>query len=388
MLFKILLTLGKICNFWGMQMTEKLTAQIRHSIALTMIPGLGHRRAKLLIDKAGDATTILTSSYEKLRKCFGVSENLARAIASFRNFEPADHEISTCEAGGIEIIPYGSDNYPERLLHIPNSPVVLYRKGPGCDPSAKTVAIVGTRKATEYGRLFTRQLVEGLKDVNPVIISGLASGIDCIAHQAALDYGLRTTGVIGHGFKYVYPAAHRNLFRKIIERGNIYTDFRFDTLPERGNFPSRNRIVAGLADAVVVIEAGETGGALITAELAAGFHKDVFALPGRVTDKYSAGCLQLIQSQTAMICTSAEDIIREMGWKSTVNRPAIQRKIFTDMEPDEECVAHLLQENQHLEIDTIGHSLGWTPGKTSTVLFQMEMKGLLHVLPGKRYVLL
>lgn len=369
-------------------MTEKLTEQIRHAIALTLVPGLGHRRAKLLIDKAGDATTILTSSYEKLRKYFGVSENLARAIASFRNFDPADQEIDICEAAGIQIIPYGSENYPERLLHIPNSPIVLYRKGQHTHPSDKTIAIVGTRKATEYGRHFTRQLVEGLKEVNPIIISGLATGIDSIAHQAALDYGLRTTGVIGHGFKYVYPAAHRNLFRKITEGGNIYTDFRFDTLPERGNFPSRNRIVAGLADAVVVIEAGETGGALITAELAAGFHKDVFALPGRVTDKYSAGCLQLIRSQTAMICTSAEDIIREMGWNISVNRPAIQRHIFTEMEPDEECVAQLLQEKQHMEIDIIGLSLGWTPGKTATVLFHMEMKGLLHVLPGKRYALL
>ena len=246
--------------------------------------------------------------------------------------------------------------------------------------------VVGTRNATEYGKSVCRSLVDGLKDYGIMVVSGLAYGIDGCAHRSALDLGLPTVGVLGHGLDRIYPMTHKSLAERMITHGGLLTDFMSGTIPDRENFPKRNRIIAGLCDAVLVVEAGVKGGALITADIANSYNRDVFAVPGRIGDPWSEGTNFLIMSNKAALVQTPDDILYFMGWKSrdAVSAP-VQRKIFIEMTPEEERITALLGEEGPMGIDDITLRSGCTMSKTSAALLNLEFEGVVACLPGKVY---
>jgi DNA processing protein len=252
----------------------------------------------------------------------------------------------------------------------------------------KTVGIVGTRSATEYGRSVCRRLVEGFRDQGVIIVSGLAYGIDSYAHRAALDTGLPTIAVLGHGLDRIYPQTNQPLAAQIIGQGGLLTDFMSGTRPDRENFPRRNRIIAGLCDALVVVEAAMKGGALITADIANSYNRDVFSIPGRIGDPWSEGTNFLIMSNKAALVQSADDISQMMGWKQSAVKPSsVQRKIFIEMTPEEELIVRILEDRGRIPIDDLQATCGLNTGKLSAALLNLEFEGIIRCLPGKIYEL-
>jgi DNA processing protein len=270
-----------------------------------------------------------------------------------------------------------------------DSPLMLYYKGTADLNAPKIVAMVGTRKATEYGRDMCRKIVEGLIEHNVLIVSGLAYGIDTWSHKAALDNKLETVGVLGHGLDRIYPFANRSLAEKMTETGGLLCEYMSNTTPDRENFPMRNRIIAGISDAVVVIEAGITGGALITAEIANSYNRDVFAVPGRIVDQHSEGCNKLIKINKAALIQSANDISYLLNWDQVkVPTKNIQRQLFINLSPDEELIVNTLKEKGDLDIDTLLIETTMLPAKAASVLLNMEFEGIIRCLPGKVYRLI
>jgi DNA processing protein len=265
---------------------------------------------------------------------------------------------------------------------------MLYYKGTADLNASRVVGVVGTRKATEYGRSVTRELISGLVHQHILVVSGLAYGIDSCAHRCSLDAGLNTIGVLGHGLDTVYPWLHRPLAEQMLTQGGLLTEFLSMSKPDRSNFPKRNRIIAGLCDAIIVVEAGRKGGALITADIANSYNRDVFAVPGRVTDPFSDGTNYLIRTNRAALIQKADDIEYLMGWKemSSLQQPA-QRKIFIEMTPEEEKLVTLLQENGQLGIDEICILAEAPMSKVSASLLNLEFEGVVKCLPGKVYAL-
>jgi DNA processing protein len=298
----------------------------------------------------------------------------------------AEKEIGFIERYKITPLFFQHESYPQRLKNCLDSPILLFYKGNADLNANRVVGIVGTRKATEYGKGMTHELITGLVHQQVLIVSGLAYGIDSCAHRCSLDTGLNTVGVLGHGLDTVYPWLHRPMAERMVGQGGLLTEFLSNTKPDRSNFPRRNRIIAGMCDAIVVVEAGRKGGALITAEIANSYNRDVFAVPGRLTDPYSDGTNYLIRTNRAALIQKADDIEYLMGWKtdSTVI-PATQRKIFIEMTPDEERIVALLQENGQLGIDEICARVEAHVSKVSAALLNREFEGIVKCLPGKAY---
>lgn len=361
---------------------------ILYQIAITQIPKIGDIIGKKLIAACGSVEAVFLEKKQNLLKIEHIGETLANQIIKHRTaaLKRAEEEIPFIEKHGIQTIFYLNTNYPERLKQCSDSPIMLYYKGSIPLHSQRIVSVVGTRKATSYGIGICNQLIQDLSNSNVIIVSGLAYGIDAIAHKAAIDNKLPTLGVLAHGLDRIYPAAHKSLATKMITQGGLLTEYLKNTNPDRENFPSRNRIVAGLSDATIVIESGIRGGAIITAEIANSYNRDVFVFPGRVHDEYSLGCNYMIKHNKAALIENAEDLKFQMGWNDpTSAQKNKQMKLFVKLSEEEEIIVAFIQTNEPCSIDFICTNLTITTSKIAAALLNLELNGIVKALPGKLY---
>jgi DNA processing protein len=307
---------------------HSMHSELHYKLALALVPQIGDVHARILVSHFEDAQSIFSAPKEKLEKLEGIGSVRARAIKEFRDFEKVEKELAFMEQSGVRPIFLSDPGYPRRLQQCFDAPAILFYKGSADLNASRMVAVVGTRSQTEYGRQFTLSLIEELASEEIVVVSGLAFGIDATAHRAALDNGLATIGVVGHGLDKVYPYEHRGLAKEIVQQnGGMLTEFFSGTTPERHHFPLRNRIVAGLCDATIVVETHSRGGSMITAKLADSYNRDVFAVPGRTTDVKSSGCNLLIRRNIAQMITCAGDLKEIMGWEKTRKTPKKQKEL-------------------------------------------------------------
>jgi DNA processing protein len=360
---------------------------LKHKIALGLIPRIGDINARKLVSHFGSVEAVFHESYRTLTKIPGIGSGLARYISDRSYLDVAEREAEYVSKHNINTYFYLDNNYPFRLRQCDDSPVVFFFKG-NCDlDTSKILSVVGTRSATIHGKEFCEKIIGGLAAGYPdlLIVSGLAYGIDISAHKAALSFNLPTVGVLANGLKTIYPSIHRPTAEAMLRNGGLLTDFLSDALPERNNFIKRNRIIAGLSDATLVVESGIKGGALITADIAASYNRDVFAVPGRPDDQWSAGCNNLIKYNKAALAESAEDIEYFLGWKSEKTKAPVQKTLFSEMSDSEKQIFDLLAKESELTIDAICRSLDLPVYKLSPLLLQMEFKGLVKFYPGNIY---
>jgi DNA processing protein len=352
------------------------------------LPNICDIHAKALINIYGNAQNIFKAKKKDLENIEGIGTVRANSIKYFTDFSSSEAEIKFIEKYKITPLFITDENYPKRLLNCFDSPPILYYRGNANLNTSKIVSIVGTRKNTDYGKTFTENLVEGLQEQNILIISGLAFGIDTIAHKSSLKNNLQTVGVLAHGLDRIYPTQNKTLAKEMIEQGGLLTDFMSNTLPDKQNFPKRNRIVAGMCDALVVIESSKKGGSLITAELANGYNKDVFAVPGKTTDKNSEGCNYIIKQNKALLITSADDLIELMNWvPKEKNQQKKQRQLFIELTADEKIIIDILQQQDGVQIDELYFKSGLSSSAVASALLMLEMQNVVISLPGKVYKL-
>lgn len=366
-----------------------------YSIALGLIPGVGNILAKQLISYCGGAENVFKQKKSHLLKVPGIGEPIVKAlkgddISTILN--KAEEEFKFCEKNNNQIICYHEANFPKRLHHCKDAPYLIYQKGTADVNTSKIVNIVGTRKATPYGKAITEKIVADLAAYDVTIVSGLAYGIDAEAHRKALEYNLPTIGVLAHGLDQIYPHLHRKLAHQMIEaNGALITEFKRATKPDKQNFPSRNRIVAGMSDATIVIESASKGGSLITADIAHSYNRDVFAVPGRINDPLSEGCNNLIKYNIAALIHSGEDVIQMLGWnldkKSEKSRPK-QRSLFIELDEKEQKIVDVLEEIRNpLHVDDLKQKINLPSSAISMALLSLELKGVVHSRPGSCYVI-
>ena len=364
--------------------------ELLYRLAITFLPHVGPVNARALINHCGSAEAVFREKKRLLARIPGMGMKRVSVAFSEPVLPRAEKELAFVRRHNINVLFFTDEGYPHRLLNCNDAPPLIYYKGKADLNGGRNLAVVGTRSATPYGEQMTRQLIEGLSSHAVCIVSGLAYGIDICAHIAALDYGLPTVGVTAHGLDRIYPHAHRHVAGRMVDAGGLLTEYPSGTVPDRENFPSRNRVVAGLADAVVIVEASGKGGALITADLASGYHRDVFAIPGRVGDPFSKGCNDYIRENKAALITGAEDLLWMMGWKEQQPAPpqARQASLFVEIDDNGKKVLSLFTGQQELPWDVILHGMQLPSSRLSSVLLDLELKGILKVLPGRRYKLL
>lgn len=363
-----------------------MSTPLFYTLALLKIEGVGDIVAKKLIHHCGSAEQVFKAQKQQLLAIDGVGEMVFRKLQDKTVFRLAEAEINFIEKARIQHCLYTDAHYPERLKHCIDSPTVLFQSGNIALQNRKIIAVVGTRQVTSYGVDFTRKLIEDLAPMDPVIVSGFAYGVDIVAHQTAIDCGLQTIGVLAHGLNQTYPKIHKKYIAKMEENGGFLTEFWSSSCPDRENFIKRNRIVAGIAEATVVVESAEKGGSLITANLANDYNRDVFAVPGRSSDKYSQGCNNLIKTQRAHLLTSAADIVYLLNWEvEEVNNKAIQKQLFVTLDSDEQKIYDFLQTKGKELLDSIALECELPIFKVSSLLLTMELKGVIRPLPGKLF---
>lgn len=356
-------------------------------IALHFVPGVGDILIKQLVSYCGSAEQVFKQSKSKLLKIPGIGEITATAIQGGKPLHQAEREQKKAEREDTQILFFTDKAYPIRLKNIEDAPSMIYVKGNINLNQPKTVAMVGTRQATPYGKEQVERLIEEIVPHAPIVISGLAYGIDIHAHKQALKHNLPTVGVLGSGIDVIYPAAHKEIARKMVEGGGLITENSFGTAPDAHNFPARNRIIAGLCDALIVVEAATKGGALITAEIANSYNKDVFAIPGNIGSTFSEGCNKLIKIHKANLLTSVKDLEYIMNWNVKDERSESQLSLdLSFLEPDEQTVLTILLERKNpMMIDELSAKSGMEQGLLSSVLLALEFKNLVISLPGKMY---
>ncbi len=357
-----------------------------YQIALTLVPNIGDVHAKALINIYGDAASIFKAPKKQLENIEGIGSVRAGSIKAFKDFILCEAEIKFIEKYKITPLFITHENYPKRLLNCYDSPALLYYRGTADLNKNNIVSIVGTRNHSDYGKQQCEKLVEELKQENILIVSGLAFGIDTIAHKTSLKNDIPTVGVLAHGLNRIYPTQNKSLAKQMTEQGGLLTDFISGTNPDKQNFPKRNRIVAGMCDALVVIESGVKGGSLITAELANSYNKDVFAIPGRVNDTKSEGCNYLIKNNKASLITGATDLLELMSWvpKEKMQQKK-QRELFIELSADEKIVVSILQQQESIQIDELYFKTGLSSSAVAAALLMLEMQNVVASLPGKVY---
>lgn len=363
------------------------------SIALTLCPGIGHIGAKRLVDTVGSAAEVFRLRAELPERYPDIFHaSVVTALDNPSAFLQAEKELEWAEKNRVECLTLADERYPSRLRECEDAPVVLYFKGNADLNRLRVVSMVGTRRATDYGKQFCADFLRDLSELcsDVLVVSGLAYGIDIHAHRAALSNGLSTVGVLAHGLDRIYPAVHRKTAVDMLAEGGLLTEFPTGTNPDRHNFVSRNRIVAGMSDAVIVVESATKGGSLITAELGEGYHRDCFAVPGRATDEYSRGCNQLIRDNRAALINDASDFVKAMNWgRSEESRKtaAVQRTLFPELTDEEARVVKILSRDD-LHINTLVVEANIPVNRMSAILFELEMKGVVKALVGGVYHLL
>lgn len=360
--------------------------ELLYQIALTLVPNIGDVHAKALINHFGSAAAIFKASKKHLEELEGIGYVRAASIKNYHDFRRPEEEMLFIKKYNITPLFITDKEYPQRLLNCYDSPAMLYYKGNADLNHSKIVAVVGTRNNNDYGKNTCEKLVEELACEDVLIVSGLAFGIDSIAHKASLKNNLKTIGVLAHGLDTIYPSQNSSLAKQMTSNGGLLTEFISNTKPDRQNFPSRNRIVAGISDAIIVIETGIKGGSLITAELANGYNKDVFAFPGRINDSKSEGCNYLIKNNKAGLLTSAQDLLENMGWIQAKKVSAKkQRELFIELTPDEKIIVEILQSQEHVHIDELYIKSKLNSSKVAAALLMLEMQNVVISLPGKIY---
>ena len=367
-----------------------MTHDLLYQLALTEVPNVGLVQGKILSQHFGEAQKIFKANQSTLEKIEGIGEVRARSIKRFTDFSQAEDEIKFIEKFNIQPLFITDKHYPQRLLHCFDSPTLLFYKGTADLNASKVVAGVGTRAHTEYSKKITDELVEDLSEQNILVVSGMAYGVDAMAHKAAVKNNLSTVGVLAHGLDQIYPPHHAGLAKDMMKHGGgLLTEFRSNTTPDKHNFPTRNRIVAGMSDATVVVESGIKGGSMVTAELANGYNRDVFAFPGKITDSKSAGCNHLIKSNKAVLITEARELIEMMGWeekeqKAIGNR---QMQIFIELSKEEKIIVDILNEKKTVHIDEINLRSRLSATTIAAAILNLELQNVVLSLPGKRYQL-
>ncbi|MEQ9379146.1 MAG: DNA-processing protein DprA [Imperialibacter sp.] len=366
-----------------------MTEEKLYQLALQLVPGVGPRMARMLISHLGSASSIFKTPKGKLKKINGIGEKTAEALIQADFLKEAEKVLERCGKQDTEAIFFTDETYPERLKHIYDAPLIIFKKGVGTLDTAKAVAIVGTRSATDYGREVTREIIQSLIPYNPLIVSGLAYGIDIEAHRAALDNGLPTFGVMASGTDVIYPSVHKHTALKMLEKGGLVTEYAPGTKPEASFFPARNRIIAGLAEAVIVVEAASRGGALITAEIANSYDREVLAIPGNLGNSFSEGCNKLIEQQKAHIYTSAESLASLLNWdlaSSTKKKTATKPPALSEMAS--KIWDSLEKQPNGIHLDTLSWNTQIPIHQLASELLNLEFEGFVKSLPGKQFKLI
>ncbi len=362
-----------------------------YQVALSLIPGIGGVLGKQLLNYCGSAEAIFHTSKSKLNKIPGIGIKAIEDIHKKDLLLDAENELTKIDKSGSKLLFYTDPEFPRRLSHIYNAPVILYYRGSANLNQEKVIGIVGTRKATHYGKQVVEEIVKGLKKHHPLIVSGLAYGIDIHAHKCALKEGLETIGVMASGLNIIYPKIHTSKAQNMTAQGGLLTELRFDTKPEPGQFPARNRIIAGLCDVIMVVEAARRGGALITAEFANSYNREVFAVPGNVKRPFSEGCNRLIQRHKANIYTNISDIEYLMNWDIDAHQASTNNELNFDLSEfggEEWSIIQLLNEHKkEMLIDELSWKSEISPNQIACLLLNLEFKGIVKSLPGKKYVL-
>lgn len=356
-----------------------------YKIGITLIPGVGCVTAKQLIAYCGGVEGVFRERKSALKKIPGVGPKLVNAIINHDVFERAEQEIEFINKNDIKVSYYLDKDYPSRLKNCSDSPILLFHKGNTFENHEHVLAVVGTRNATEYGKSICKEIIKDLAPYNPAIISGLAYGIDTQAHKSALDNKLTTYAILGHGLDMIYPGLNSNLAEKITNSGALVTEFFSETIPDRENFPKRNRIIAGMSDAVLVIEAGKKGGAIITAEIAFSYSRDVFAVPGKTNDTFSQGCNAIIKRNVAALVESASDIVNTLNWSIKKEKKTVQKELFVQLNEQEKQVFDYINNNENAGIDNIMADISMPLSVLSRLLLELELKGIVKCMPGKIY---
>lgn len=357
-----------------------------HQLALSCIPGIGSVLARNLLSYCGDAEEVFKAKTKNLAHIPGIGPKTLEFLKEHSALKRAEQELKFIDKFKIKAFFLTDDDYPKRLRNCADAPIVVYFKGNADLNAGKVISIVGTRNATDYGKEICRTLIEDLKVHQPLIISGLAYGIDGAAHKEALKNNIPNVAVLAHGLDRIYPAQHRAMAEKILDCGGLITEFMSGTIPDRENFPKRNRIIAGLADLTIVVEANIKGGALITAELANSYNRDVFAYPGRINDEFSQGCNFLIKTNRANLMTRVADLEYLMGWTRDQLSPLKpQLSLPINLTDDEQIIADILYAKGSLGVDDLAILSGFQQSKLVMIILGMEMQGSIISLPGKVY---
>jgi DNA processing protein len=362
------------------------TNELFYLLALSQVEGVGDIVAKKLISHCGSAENVFKSKLKALKAIDGVGEVLVKNLKDKSIFEKAEQELQYIQNENIKVLYFQNEDYPDRLKHCIDGPVLLFASGNLDFQNRHMISIVGTRQITSYGTEFCKKLLEDLAIFNPIIVSGFAYGVDIVSHQSAMENKLQTIGVLAHGLNQIYPKTHKKYVAKMEENGGFLTEFWSNSNPEKENFVKRNRIVAGMSEATIVIESADKGGSLITANMANDYNRDVFAVPGRTSDKYSQGCNDLIKTQRAQLMTSAADLVYCLNWTLEVNETkSIQKQLFVTLDFEEQKIYDYLQKNGKQSLDIIALECDFPIFKISSILLTMELKGIVRPLPGKLF---
>lgn len=370
-----------------------MNQEITYRIALIQLPGIGDLFAKLLVEYFGGSKNVFRAPRKELQLIPGIGRVLLATLCNSglkkTALYKAQKEVEFAEQHGISILTYDDEHYPKKLKECNDSPFLLYFKGTSVINQAKIVSIVGTRKSTGYGEDMTRRIVEELKVLDVLVVSGLAYGIDAYAHKYSLENEIPTIGVLAHGLDKLYPYRNRDLAKRMLNNGGLLTEFMRGTNPVRENFPKRNRIVAGIADATIVVEAAKKGGALITANIANSYGRDVFAVPGRSIDTYSLGCNMLIKTNKAALVESGNDVLKAMNWMERTNilKPSKQLYLFDQFTKEEQFVVEMIKRKGFVNKEQIANALNKPVQTVAGLLFNLELNGVIRALPGNSYQL-
>ncbi|MFT4831981.1 MAG: DNA processing protein [Psychroserpens sp.] len=362
--------------------SDELIAVLR----LQSIRNIGDVTAKKLISHCGSAAEVFNTKANHLLKIDGIGTHTLKNLQNKAHYESALAEMEFIQKQNIGHTYFRDEDYPTYLKHCIDGPILLFKKGAIELQGRKVISVVGTRNITSYGMAFCERFIEEIAPLNPIIVSGFAYGVDICVHRAALKYGLQTIGCLAHGLNQIYPKTHGRFTSEVERNGGFYTEFWSNSGPERENFLRRNRIIAGMSEATIVVESAEKGGSLVTADIAHSYNRDVFAVPGRAQDKYSIGCNNLIKQQKAHMLTSAADLIYLLGWEVEEKKSkSVQKQLFVQMDELEHSIHAYLQKEGKQVLDNIALECQIPIFKVSSTLFNMEMKGVVRPLPGKLF---
>jgi len=360
--------------------------ELLYTLALQRVPNLGDTSAKKLLRTVGSAEGIFEEKKSNLLKIDGIGALKLRDLELHQQLPEAEDELNYIQQNNISHCYFQDKEYPDRLKHCLDGPILYFTRGNLDLRNKKIISIVGTRKATTYGIAFCEKLLEELAPLSPVIVSGFAYGIDITAQKAAMKLGLQTIGCLAHGLNQIYPKTHKKYISKVEENGGFITEFWSDDPFDRNNFLKRNRIIAGMSEATIVIESAEKGGSLVTADIANSYNREVFAVPGRTTDLQSKGCNNLIKTQQAHLLTSAAELIYLMGWKLEASTSEVkQTKLFVELSVEEKVIQTYLNEHGKSLLDTIALECAIPTHTVASLLLNLELKGVTRPLPGKLF---